>query len=227
MDNAGSGNMTSQNTGYYYYPSKYSPPLGHPRLDIYLFGEPTNRFFDAHKAIFHVAELDGFRELTITHPWEDWMGAEVERICAGRFQLIDRNEIPHYGFSLGGDLSIQKQEDYTLCSLTSSAPIFNLMEDDNQSVKDLLVNEFEVLFAQRMATWGTDETAFAKRMSEVEPLSLFLATLVKLEKEIEEMPLEVKEHGYQGITHIVNETIHTIKEAGDWPSNIPSISNLI
>ena len=219
--------MASQNTGYYYYPSNYSPPLGHPRLDVHLLSEPAHRFFDAHKAIFPVAETDGFRELTITHPWEDWMGSEVERICAGRFQLIDINEVPHYGFSLGGNLEIHNLEAYTLCTLTSSAPIFNLMGDDNKSAEDLLVNEIEVLFAKRMANWATDETGFAKRMSEIDPLTLFFASLETLENEIQEMPLEVKEHGYQGISHVINETIHTLKEASDWPSHIPVISDLI
>jgi len=219
--------MTSQDSGYYFYPSKYSPALGHPRVDIYLLSEPSHKFFDTHKAIFPVAESDGFRELAITHPWEDWMGPEAERVCAGRFQMIDSDGITRYGFSLGGELKILNQEANTLCTLTSSAPIFNLMRDDPQSVGDILVNEIEVLFAQRMATWGTDEAGFAKRMSEVEPFTLFLAALLGLEKEIQEMPLEVKEHGYQLASNIVKETIHTIKQAGEWPLTVPAISDLI
>jgi hypothetical protein len=220
-------NAGAHSTGYYYYPSKYSPPLGHPQLDVYLTNEPSQRFFDAHKAIFLVAEADGFRELTITHPWEDWMGPEEERICAGRLQLLDSQEISHYGFSLGGSLHIENRAAYTLCTLTSSAPIFNLMEDDDHSAEDLLVNEIEALFAQRVATWGIDDTGYVRRMSEVEPSTLFISALVALEKQIQELPLEVKEHGYQEVSHKIKETIRILKEAGDWPLNIPLISDLI
>jgi hypothetical protein len=219
--------MSSLYSGYYFYPSKYSPPLGHPQVDVYLMSEPSERFFDAHKVIFPAAESDGFRELTITHPWEDWMGSEVERICAGRFKLIDSNKVSHYGFSLGGNLRIQNLDAYTLCSMSSSAPIFNLIMDGNQSAEDLLVNEIEVLIAERKAAWGTNEAGFAKRMSEIEPLTFFLAALVTLEGEIQEIPLETREHGFHGISEIIRETVTIMKEAGDWPLDIPAISNLI
>ena len=101
------------------------------------------------------------------------------------------------------------------------------MGDENQSAIDLLVNEIEVLFAQRMAFWGKGKTDFCKRVYEAEPLTLFLAALVELKKEIRKLPLDVREHGYQGFSQIIDETVHTLEEASDWPETVPLIADLI
>jgi len=218
---------TFDEQGYHYYPSKYSPPLGHTQLDIYISSIPSDRLFNVCEAIFPTVEPDGINELSIIHPWEEWMGSETQKVCAGRFKMLENNRKTHNGFSLGGELKIQKEEMFTLCTLSSSAPIFNLTGEDADSAEELLVNEIEVLFAERKAAWERDESGFAKRLLEVEPFTLFAATLISLDEEIEGIPNKVQEHGYQTLLHFIENAIHTFKVSGEWPEEVPALADLI
>jgi len=155
------------------------------------------------------------------------MGSEIQKVCAGQFQILDNHGEAYHGFSLGGILKIQNQDTFTLCSLSSSAPIFSLERDDPRPEEELLVDEIKVLIAERMAAWGTDESNFAKRMNEVDPNSLFSTSLNSLTEAIKGMPLEVREHGYQSLLRFIESAIQTIKLSGEWPEEVLPLADLI
>ena len=212
--------------GYQFYPSIYSPALGHPKVDIYLTSEPTGRFFDTYQASFLVSEAGDIKELQVVHPWEDWMGIHRAKVVAGRFQLCEKDEDAHYGFSLGGEVAIQNLEKATLCTLTSSAPIFNL-SDDPDSLGVVIANEIEALLAKREAAWGENASGYTNRLSDADPLTLFMVIIHTLEQEIQSLPATVRSHGYQGLIHQLKQAMHILEEAGVWPQKILNIQDIL
>jgi hypothetical protein len=188
-------------SGYFFHPDADSLTFGYPRVDIYLTGQPVERYFDAHKAIFPVAGGNGLLEMSVTHPWLSIGPPGPVHICAGRFHLFEPDGDTHYGFSLGGDLAIQVGEQMTVCTLTSDAPIFNL-QDNPDLPGVLLADEFEALLARRRAAWGDNDAGYADRLASLDPLDLFIACLNYLEQDLHSLPSSVRSRPrYQKISH--------------------------
>ncbi len=212
--------------GYQFYPSQYSPALGHPKVDIYLMSEPAGRFFDTFQAAFLVPDQGDVKELLIEHPWNEWMGNPHVQILPGRFQLREKDGDLHYGFSLGGEIEIKNIEAATVCTVTSSAPIFNL-SDDPDALGDVIANEVEGLLARREAAWGENVSGYARRLANAEPLSLFIAILHTLVQDFQNLPAAVRSHGYQKILHQLNLAAKILEGAGKWPEKAPDIQDLL
>jgi hypothetical protein len=212
--------------GYHFYPSIYTPALGHPKVDIYLMSEPAGRFFDTYQASFPVAEAGDTKELQVEHPWEEWMGSQKARAVAGRFYMREKDGDAHYGFSLGGEITIQNIGEATLCTLTSSGPIFDL-SDDPDAIGVAIANEIEGLLAKREATWGEDIAGYTQRLVDADPLGLFIVIIHTLEQEIQSLPATVRSHGYQGVIHQIQQAMHSLKESDRWPDKIPEIQDIL
>lgn len=219
--------MDSIPPGYYFHSPASNMGLGHPRVDIYITGQPTERFFDTARAVFPVAGGSGLRDLVITHPWEAWEGASRQRICAGRFHLYEPDGDPFIGFSMGGELEIHVQDDLTVCSLVSSAPIYNLQEDPDSPIR-LLVDGFEAVLARREAAWGENEAGFAEKLMNVDPLALFVAVVAEQEQEIRLLPAQVRSsRRYQPVYQALKATIRALQENSQWPDAIPKLEDIL
>lgn len=212
--------------GYQFHPSLYSPALGHPRVDIYLTSEPVGRFFDTFQASFSVISDGNIKELCIEHPWEEWMGGQGAKVVAGRFHLREKDADALYGFSLGGEITIQNLGDATLCTLTSSAPIFNL-SDNPEALGVGIANEIEGLLAKREAAWGENSSGYSQKLAEADPLTLFIVVIYHLELEIQSLPAAVRSHGYQEIFHQLKQARQILEQAGVWPEKIPDIQEIL
>jgi hypothetical protein len=187
--------------GYYFHPDADNLTFGYPRVDIYLTGQPVERFFDTHEAVFPVAGGNGLIELSVTHPWLGIGPPGPQHACAGRFHMYELDGDTHYGFSLGGDLTIQASEQMTLCTLISEAPIFNL-QDNPDSPGVLLADEFEALLARRRAAWGDNDAGYADRLNSLDPLVLFSACLSYLEQDLHSLPSSIRSRPrYQKINY--------------------------
>jgi hypothetical protein len=219
--------METAPPGYYFHPSASDLPFGHPQVDIYISGKPTERFFDTARAVFLIAGGSGLHDLVVTHPWEAWEGASSHRICAGKFRLYEPDGDLYAGFSMGGELDIHVRDDMTVCSLTSSAPIFNL-QDDPESPCVLLINFFEALLAEREAAWGENEAGFADRLQRVDPMALFIAVVAAQEQEINLLPAAVRgSHCYQPVSRALKTAIHALQEDNLWPAEVPRLEDLL
>lgn len=215
---------------YQFHPSKYTPALGHPRLDIYLSKNPTERYFDTRLARFLIKQPDGIEPVTVNHPWEEWIGGLEQRVCAGRIVMIDHNDHTHHAFSMGGSLSIENEEDFTICKLVSSAPIFDLQDhlvDNLESTTQLLVDGFEELFALRQAHWLDDESKYFNRLAESEPLTLFVSSLVALEKKYAAFPHTARSDRVRRIIQVVQHATQLLKENGDWPEEPVGLEEIL
>ncbi len=217
--------MTEQ-PGYYYHPSIYSPPLGHPQLDVYVSGQPADRFFDTKRARFHVAEGETIRLLSVSHPWLAWQGPDRFTVCAGRFYLYAHDGSVVEGFSLGGDLEIVPSGDVTTCHLTSPAPIFSLPADPD-SPEVIVVSELEDLVAERHAQWGTDDAGFSRRLVQADPFLLTVTGLLALKHRFDQVPTAARTQASRTAARIVNQAIRTLEKTGDWPASVPTLADLL
>jgi len=209
--------------GYHFYPSEMGHPLAHSRLDISLFAHPTERHYDPERADFQVAGLDGGREhLAITY---NWHGSKSYRVCVGRILLHDRKGKLVEAFSFGGELTITNEEDLTLCVLTSTAPILNLVTPQTAATR--LVGEFEAVLARQEAVWGHHPHTFQKKLASLDPHTLFVAGLVSMSHAYTDIPPAARNGNVREEDHIVHEMMSAMKGHGSWPTEAQDLQTLL
>ena len=163
--------------GLIYYPARYEPPLGHAGFEIRLTGAPVQRYFDARRAFFPVEQSGVLRRLLVEHPYR--LGEEL-RFTSGRIRLeAHRGDVEEI-VTFGGQAMVNVEGSETVCRVTSSAPFLPLAEG-HETPFVLLAGELELILAESRAGWGRDESRHLDRLGEVEPMTLFVASLKTLE----------------------------------------------
>lgn len=171
--------------GYYFHPSSWAHLPGHPQLDVHLYYHPTLRHYDPERADYPIVGSDG--SLEKLHLTPNWRGSPNYRIGIGRIILHDRRGKIVEAFSFGGQLTITNQETYTLCTLTSPAPIWGLVTP--YCIESDLASEVEALLARQEADWAVHHRpGFSRRLAQLDPWSLFMACLWSVEQALAEIP---------------------------------------
>jgi hypothetical protein len=161
--------------GYVFYPHRRVSEPGYPRLDVFLRHVPTEHHFDPLKVRLRVVDNElGVLTLTVDHHWEN---SKDYLVCAGPFYLVDRNDKRLDGFTFGGQIHIEPGSDYALVSLRSAAPI--LFAEEN-ATENLLLEETEILLAERQASRENTHKLFEQHLIEADPLELYHAMLVAI-----------------------------------------------
>ena len=199
--------------GYFFYPPPVPGHPGHPQMDVTLAATPSYEHFDPVRASYAVAaRAGGVETLIVSHPWSQ---RRRYRVCAGRINLVDRQGKAVEAFSLGGDLDISAQGDWTLCALSSAAPIFFLF-----SAFDLamwLTAEFEILLAQQKAHWDpVHPHSFEEHLAVAEPLQLYCCCLQALQNKARDIHCGSEELDQAG-RHFLREEIDRLKRLDLWP----------
>lgn len=203
----------TQELGYYFHPSPLAHLLWHVQLDVHIYHVPTERHFDPERVEFPVVGLDGrIEHVTITHGWS---GTKQYQVCVGRILMHDRSHKVAEAYSFGGDLTISNQADFTVCTLTSAAPILDLVGPDSMAAR--LVSEFEGHLAKCRACWGNHPTAGEKKLVETDPLTLFSAGLNSLQQAYESIPADRRSHLIMEEEHEVHELIALLYAHNLWP----------
>jgi hypothetical protein len=170
--------------GYNFAPPADPALPGHPRLEIVIHATPTERHFDPERVCVPIRTItDRSDELHVTHPWPQ---AEDYPVILGRISLHDRKGKQVEAFTLGGQLHIEPQDQSTLCSVSSTGPIFSLLVPDTLSA--ILAEEIEILIAERRAAWAGAPAAFEKRLLQCESQQLYLACLRALADRLADYP---------------------------------------
>jgi len=212
-------------SGYNYAPSIYHPPIGHSRLEIILLSPQLENKDDLKKARFSIFNQGEIKEMIISHPW---LGPSPStfRVTPGRYRFWEKDEDVHYGLCLGGELIINKESDYTHCTITSNAPIFNLQDEIN-SPGMMLASEVEALLAERRAAWGEKEAEYVQRLHHADPLRLFSALVAKIEEDQKSIPGSARGESYWNEEHILHAIIKSLDTAGHWPTQPDRLEDLI
>ena len=173
-----SNHLKASDYGYWFYPPESSHAPGGNRLDMFINETAGSQLFDLKNIRLPVEEDKGIETLRIYHPWPHKPNYHV---CAGTVELVDRNGEKEEAFSFGGSLTIQTHDSATTCILSSSAPILHIFSDDK--IRMMLIEEIEILLAERRATLSPD--VYEQRLARSDPLSLYVACIHTLTKNYE------------------------------------------
>ena len=145
-------------------------------MDIVLAAHPSEYHFDPEEMRLTVVDpFRGVDELTIEHPW---FGGQAYRACAGHLVIADRHDKHLILFTFGGDVHIESQGEFSLIGLETPAPI--LLQSGAPTELALLIEEAEILLAQRRAARQEEPGLFDRHLSAAPPLELYLAMLVAM-----------------------------------------------
>lgn len=185
--------------GFFFHPPAENFPIGHPKLEINLFVEPTHLHFDPSEVELFVAADSAIDLAKITHPW---YGSNQAQVVAGRVIISDRLEEKVEAFCFGGSIQIIEQATMTTCIITSPAPIFDLNPYNRHQCD--LIDEVETIFALRRGFWSAAPDEFEKRLCQIEPLKLYLLILKEIERRFDQLP-------YQTANNRIHELLNCIQ----------------
>lgn len=209
--------------GFYFHAARYPNALGHPRLDINLAAHPTESHYDPERVTIPVVGANGNREhITIS---AGWTGNINHRVSIGRLIMEDRVGKQVEAFSFGGDLEIENKKDYTLCIITSDAPILDLVKPQDATTE--LVSEIESQLARQRIRWNRHESAFEQLLNDSDPLVLCAACLKTARNTIRRLWTLTRQASTQNQLSLIEETIAGMRQQGEWPDDAPELDELL
>jgi len=162
--------------GFLYHYPNYDQPGGAFQLDVYLTEEPIGLDFNPKTMELTVeSSLGGVDEIKLFAPLGE---KKSYHVVAGKVKILSHEGMREYALTFGGKLNIEKHEDYIYCELVSPAPIYEITRIIESH--RLLVDEIEIILAERKAAWIENEREYEKRLIEADPLELYIAISQKL-----------------------------------------------
>ena len=211
-----------EDLGYLFIPRKNNHGVGYSRFEAILRSHPTEEHFDPELLRLRVvSEFGGIEYLYINHPRA---GDEHYRVCVSHVLLRDRKNKNVNSYAYGGDLRIEVNQDQTTCVLVSPAPIFRM--EGIISIPTLVAQETEILLAQIAAESRSDYMVFEDKLSTIDPLLLYGASLMSMNSKYLDF-----EHKY--FNHILNliqfirYEIKRLQGSGELPVPIPKLVDLL
>ncbi len=212
-----------QRYGYYLHPSNYHPSLGYAGLDVYLAASQPDRFFDTEAALFSINTGDKTIQMEILHPVATTPARY--QVAFGRFLLLAYNGDVEIGMSFGGLLEIETRDTYTLCHLSSSAPIFDI--EESGGLVATLESEIEAELARLRPQWTGSDAAFDSRLASIDALTLFVASLSLLDDYLDNHVQAAPADDVLAERTAVRQAIRALQRAGQWPQPVPSLRELL
>jgi len=206
--------------GYVYHYPQLDQPNDTFRLDIFISSIPTEQHFDVLRVNFDGRYAKGgIESFTVTHPWHY---EKTVRVCAGVIRMEDRIGKKEEAFTFGGQLSIDNQKMQTICVLVSSAPILEISEAT--PLQQLYIEELKIILAQHRAA-NLKNHDYERRLSEIDPLELYLACLEELIQKFEQFPR--KDEKYLKFLMFLHSQKHRLQAAGLYRTPVYKIDDLI
>lgn len=210
-------------TGVYARRSRYTPPIGYARLDLYLTSVATRRMFDARSVRLQSATNETLQSFTLSH------GSPLrgERpICAGLFTVYAHNTHFWEGLTFGGTVTISVHHPYTHVEMVSPAPIF-VMNGETDPVQHLLIDELMAFVARHRAESHLSDSEYARHLAQTEPYQLFLSALRKLDDMVKHGTPSMGANNHPEVKRIVQRMIASVRQTDGWPANVPELGDLI
>jgi len=209
--------------GYFFHPSSYSPPLGHAAVDVFLASSENGWYFPTQTAVFPVVQDKGVGHVYLTHSWT--MPHRDYSLAPGLFYIVAQDGDLVEGFSFGGNLTVDQNENEISCNLSSPAPFFDLA--DTTGLVEILVPEFEAELARLRAEWTGSDDEFDLRVAMTDPVALLIASLRLSNAYVHRLPaMDVDDTVLPG-RQVVSHAIHILQHAGQWPEQPDTLHKLI
>jgi hypothetical protein len=209
--------------GLFYYPSRYDPPLGHAGFEARLSDKPSERYFDACRVVFPVEQAGALRRLVVEHPSR--LPGPL-RFTAGRIRLEAHDGDLMEIMTFGGEAAFAEEGQLTICRATSPAP-FLLLDDDPNSPFALLEGEWEAVLAQSRAAWGRDEYLHLDRLGQLDPMTLFAASILTLQDRLERLARVEDDAPTRRTLHLVRQFHEQLARMGEWPATGQKLQDLL
>ena len=215
--------LSNGDLGYQFIPFKHRDSIGFKDLVINITEKQTGEHFDpVHVSL--PATFNGnktYEHLTVFHPFT---AASDLQLAPGIITMKDRKGKKEEAFSFGGTAYIDVQPGCTTCCLISTAPIL-FSNHSNRSIQ-CLMEEIQILLAERRASWIRDEEAFERKMMACDPLILYTAILSSIKAHFSDRELQSLGPNRK-MLNLIRKEINDLKHAREWPAYIPSITELL
>lgn len=214
--------QSAEKAGIYAAVSRYWPPVGVDRVDLYLTSTASHRLFDVRSARFQSASNEVLQYFTVSHNG----AVRGERpICAGLYTCYDHNHIHFWeGLTFGGIVQVTYHFAYTHVAITSPAPIFILM-GNGDPIQHLLFDELMAAVARHRAEVHESDQEYARRLAHADPYLLFLSTLSKLHVLAKHGPPSMS--GHVEVQRAVQRMVDAVRKRDGWPDHVPSLEDLL
>jgi hypothetical protein len=212
--------------GYVMAPSNYAPPVGSPQVDLWLADAPTDRFFDVHT--LRVQPLDSADQDRFTIGPHEVITPD-QQLPAGRIVLAAHDGDLAQLFSFGCIVNAQQEGPFLHCTLTSSAPIFDVPADAQEAAR-ILVDDLTALAARHCAEESAARQAkdeVAGPIKPVDPYLLFLSALVALTQENAAPPASPPSDAQDTKRQALDALIASVRAKDGWPENVPTFAGLL
>jgi hypothetical protein len=202
----------NEQLGYYFHPSRESQAIGYSQLDVVIRPAPTGEHFDPESFTCLMTTGSEAVRLYVTHPWTEGI---TYRVCAGEIDIEDARQEHVKAFTFGGTLRLDSDARRTLCQIASPAPLLERAREIS-SLPEQLIEEVQILFAERRATQDAD--AFKRRLAAAEPLPLYRACLAALNEKFAHFPAtddahrRFKQYLHTAAQSLEDEVVPTLTE---------------
>ncbi len=210
--------------GVYVHASRYRPPIGYSKIDLFLTKIPSQRLFDVRSARFQSASNDVVQYFTVSHPTA-LRGSRP--ICAGLFTVYAHNPVHFWeGLTFGGAITITSHHQYTHIEVESLAPIMVLMGDADP-IQHVLFDEIMVTIARHRAECHETDSQFAHHLASADPYKLFLAALTTLQMLARQGAPSMSGSEHLEIQRTVQRMITSVRNTDGWPDNVPMLESML
>ena len=218
----GSKDQEKQQLGFWFYPGEDPEAPGGNRLDILIKDKPTLLHFDPEKVILDVKEKGAYKErMKIMHPWDFEQSYEV---VPGMIEIVDRKGKKEESFTFGAKLEIDGGESETKCVITSPAPILKM--DRVESMVEMLIEEVEILFAERSASMLAEHRTFEEHLIRANPLQLYIACIQSLIERFDRLKSKGNVR-IQDFSNFLHQERRRLKNNDMLPGELPTLNQIL
>jgi hypothetical protein len=159
--------------GYYLEPKAHAFSPGYAGIFVAIRARPTHQHYDPEMielCLLNQGSVERVQLRLQTRTVPIW------RVYPGRLTLQDRYHKRTDFYTYGAKLSTISGQGETIYRFASNAPILWLAEDGT-TFPEQLEAETEAILAGIHSQWSGQDSRFARRLVEIEPIDLYLATL--------------------------------------------------
>ena len=213
---------TMEHEGYHLFDRPHPHSPGHTRLLVAIRETPTKQHFDPESIELYLIEPNqkvGSVKLTLTS-----LFSGVQQICPGQIVLHDRMDKRVYFFVYGGTLEASFRNETTIYVIRSPAPIL-AMSSGLESLPEQLASETEALLAKLYTRSGLNNEGFQYRLTQVDPLLFYEATIRSIPSTYEQSP--TLRANYHLFYEILLSEKDWLAQLGRWSSTSLNLADLL
>jgi hypothetical protein len=214
--------------GYVFHRASIAQQAAYVQLDVNIPDRPTEQHYDPERLTIPTIDPSGaILPLTVVHPWH---GKELYALSPGRVVICDRKGKLVEAAIAGAELAITGSPHCTCCRINSPVPLYRLAGESGagpESVATAIVDKIEALIAICRVRWGRNELAFQQRLTGIDPIDFYAASLHSVQASLDRTPSTQRGQRYQIMVRALHIAIEGAKGSGIWPVHVQYLEELL